>query len=190
MRGRAVVPSSCRDGVSRLLEARGPPRHTRNMSALTYEDSIQELSRRIAERRAALESERVAAESQCIRLQKLLEIMKTMTDVFDAEDCSQVQAQVAGRVQQLQSLRSREREEEQQRKEKEQLFRSMLTAIDARAQLLEQDDECLNENPEMLQFFARKQMNLRALLQLKIDESLGAPAQPRQEQRLENGSHP
>ena len=160
------------------------------MSALTYEDSIQELSRRIAERRAALESERVVAESQCARLQKLHETMKTMADVFDAEDCAHVQAQVTARMQSLQALRSKVQEEEQQRRDKELLFRSMYTAIDARAQLLEQDDECLNENPDMLQFFARKQMNLRALLQKKIDESLGAPSQPTQEQRLENGSHP
>ncbi len=64
---------------------------------------------RIAERRADLERERQAEEAQCIRLQKLFDTMKSMVDVFDAEDCAQVQAQIAART---------------ARQEKEQLFRS------------------------------------------------------------------
>lgn len=160
------------------------------MSAVGYEQSIQELTRRIAERRASLERERHAEEAQCARLQKLLGTMKSMSDAFDAEDCAQVQAQIDARTARLHALRAKAREEEQQRKEKELLFRSMYTAIDARAKLLEEDDDCLNDNPEMLQFFARKQMNLRTLLQEKIDESLGGAPQPAQEQRLEKGSQP
>lgn len=74
-------------------------------------------------------------ENQCARLQELLDTMKTMADVFDAEDCAKVQAQIAVRTERLSALRTKAREEEQQRKEKELLFRSMYTAIDAPAKL-------------------------------------------------------
>lgn len=149
------------------------------MSADSYAATIQQLSTRIEERRRDLEREREAHENQCTRLRTLYDTMRSKTGVFDEEDCQQVQAQITARQERMEVLRDRAREQEQQRLEQERLYAAMYAVIDARAQVLEHDENCLNANPQMLQFFARKQMNLRRLLQEKMEEALGGTVSPR-----------
>ena len=51
----------------------------------------------------------------------------------------------------------------------------MLGAMNERTRILEQDDDCLSGHPEMLQYFARKQLILQRLLTAKMEESMVCP---------------
>jgi hypothetical protein len=138
----------------------------------TYEASLAELSRRIAGRRARLEEERCVAEARKKQLQGLLQRMTTLSTAFDEEDCEHVRKQIAVHEARLDDLARAVQEEESKRREREQLFHCMVGAINDRTRVLEQDDDCLSAHPEMLHFFARKQLSLQSLLRAKMEESL------------------
>ena len=142
---------------------------------MTYEASLAELSRRIAGRRAQLEEDQKSTEARKRQLHALLQRMKALTSAFDEEDCGYVTKQIECHEVHLQDLARVVREDEVKRKEREQLFRCMLGAMNDRTRILEQDDECLSAHPEMLQYFARKQLSLQSLLKAKMEESMASP---------------
>ena len=101
--------------------------------------------------------------------------MRAATSAFDEEDCEHVQKQIADHDAHLEILIRASREEEAKRREREELFRCMLGAMNERTRILEQDDDCLSGHPEMLQYFARKQLILQRLLTAKMEESMVCP---------------
>lgn len=156
----------------------------------TYEASLHELSRRIASRRLRMEEDRKVAELRKSQLLTLLQRMRSLSSAFDDEDCSRVEQQIAVHNASLAELARKAVEEETKRKEREQLFRCMLGAINDRTRVLEQDDDCMSAHPEMLQYFAEKQLSLQSLLKRKMEESLGSPMDHPHAHLFECGSHP
>ena len=141
----------------------------------TYEATLREFGRRIADRRVQNEDDRKTAEALKKQLQALLQRMRAATSAFDEEDCEHVQKQIADHDAHLEILIRASREEEAKRREREELFRCMLGAMNERTRILEQDDDCLSGHPEMLQYFARKQLILQRLLTAKMEESMVCP---------------
>lgn len=160
--------------------------------AESYETTLLRLKERAEEKRRHQQEERIKIDAQKAQLLRLLERISSTPGAFDSEDRSFVEAQISANRAKSLKLEGEIKTNEARIKEREELFWCMNAAIDERTRILEEDDACLSEHPEMLQFFARKQVSLQALLQAKIREScLGFEdeLQP-QEQRLELGSHP
>jgi hypothetical protein len=131
-------------------------------------------------------------EAQRTQLARLLQRISATPSAFDSEDRAFVESQLSANRAKSAKLENDIKINEAKIKEREELFRCMNAAMDERARVLEEDDACLSAHPEMLQFFARKQVSLRALLEAKIHESclhLEKELQP-QEQRFELGSQP
>ena len=142
-----------------------------------YDASLAELSRRIAGRRIQLEEERKRTETCKKQLHVLLRRIKSLPGAFDEEDCRHVEKQIELHDVHLQEICRIVQLDEAKRKEREQLFHCMVGAINDRTRVLEEDDDCLNAHPEMLQYFARKQVNLQSLLKAKMEESMGSPVE-------------
>lgn len=140
-----------------------------------YDASLTELSRRIAGRRMQLEEERTKTEARNKQLQALLGRIRSLPGAFDEEDCRRVEEQIEVQAAHLLDICRIVQLDEAKRKEREQLFRCMVGAINDRTRILEEDDECLKAHPDMLQYFARKQVSLQTLLKAKMEESMGSP---------------
>lgn len=139
-----------------------------------YERALQDISARIVARRVALDNERQQLHARKTQVQRLLERMHGCASAFDDEDRAQVQVHLQRYDLELERLEETLRADEAKRREREEVFKLMLTAIQDRTAILEEDDECLSAHPEMLQFFARKQISLQKLLQGKMEELCGA----------------
>jgi hypothetical protein len=128
-------------------------------------------------------------EAQRAQLLRLLERVASTPSAFDGEDRAFVESQIGANRARASKLADEIKANEARMREREELFSFMSAAIDERTRVLEEDDSCLSAHPELLQFFARKQVSLQALLQAKIRESCEVELQP-QAQRFECGSQP
>lgn len=140
---------------------------------LSYAASLAQVSKRMTERRIDLEAERHHALLQRQQLEALLQRISALPSAFDDEDRTHVQRQLQANHEKCLKLEKEMRAEVARRKEREELFRCMKSAIEERTRILEDDDECLSSHPDMLQYFARKQVSLQALLRAKEDEGGG-----------------
>jgi chromosome segregation ATPase len=156
----------------------------------SYDASLDDLSKRIAQRRAQLDEQRRALQARREQVLRLLERIDKHASAFDAEDRELVLAQLRVYDQKLSEVQKLIAADEARRKERDQVFACMRAAIDQRTKILEDVDDCLHEHPEMLRFFARKQVSLQAMLRAKMEQSCLPAATQLQEQRLEFGSQP
>jgi len=140
--------------------------------ALSYEATLAQVSQRMTERRNSFEAERQHALVLRRQLEALLQRISALPTAFDEEDRACVQSQLQANHEKCEKLEKEMRAEEARRKEREELFRCMKCAIEERTRVLEDDDDCLSAHPEMLQYFARKQVSLQTLLRAKEEESL------------------
>ena len=155
-----------------------------------YEASLACLSARIAKRRALMESEFQLLSGQKKQLMAMLQRMESLSSAFDDEDRQCVTAQVQHHESRLCVLAQEMKEDDTKRKEREEVFRCMHSAITGRSRVLEEDDACLSAHPEMLEFFARKQISLQALLKAKMEEHCSDSQPYAQEHLFELTSHP
>jgi hypothetical protein len=165
------LPQALAD-VTRLLARR---RVLLEKEMTDYTICIEELLRRIDERKENLRAQEASVVKACGQLQSLLDCMRSHVSIFDDEDRDRVSQEIALHQQKIQSIRDEGLVQDAQRTEKETLFKAMLNAITQRTQVLEQEDELLLEHPDMLKYFARKQLSLRKLLESKIAQTLGSP---------------
>ena len=142
--------------------------------ALSDEASFAQVRQRMTERRNSLEAERQHVLGLRRQLEALLQRISALPTAFDDEDRTYVQSQLQANHEKCEKLEKEMRAEEARQREREELFRCMESAIEKRTRVLEDDDECLSSHPEMLQYFARKQVSLQALLRAKEKESLAA----------------
>lgn len=140
--------------------------------ALSYEASLAQVSQRMTEHRNGLEAERQHALVLRRQIEALLQRISALPTAFDEEDRAYVQSQLQANHDMCEKLEKEMRAEEARRKEREELFRCMKSAIDERTRVLESDDDCLSSHPQMLQYFARKQVSLQTLLRAKEEENL------------------
>ena len=137
--------------------------------------TVEELIQRITARKQHLLAARRKHDESCSSLVQLLEKMQSRGSAFDDEDAARVREEIQRHRQQIEAINAKISAEDEQRREKEELFRAMFGAIAQRAQTLEEDDACLSGHPDMLKYFARKQLSLRRLLESKMHETVAAP---------------
>ena len=157
----------------------------------SYEATLIQLRTRMSDRKLEQEQERSNVDAHKCRLAKLLQRITNTPSAFDEEDKRCVQAQIGANEARSINLEKEIRNSELRHREREELFRYMSSAILERTRILEEDDVCLSSHPDMLQFFARKQVSLQALLEAKVRETCRQEeaGQPH-EHRFELGSQP
>lgn len=137
----------------------------------SYEDILKELSAQFSEQYKDLEKKRSTLHAQISQLTGLLQTVNKHTGAFDAEDSSVIEAHINTAKEHIVQLEADMAKHDAQRKEQTALFKCMEKAIQERCQILEGGDGCLGEHPELLQFFARKQVSLQLLLASKMRDS-------------------
>lgn len=158
----------------------------------SYAMSIQELTKRMAIKRTKLDEDQKNVLDKQKSLRELLKRMHSAASAFDTEDCAQVEKQILLHETELTRLKREADGLEMKRKEREQIFKSMYAAINERTRILEQDDLCMSLHPDMLKYFAKKQINLQSLLKNKIENTISSSHTDYQlqEHLFECGSQP
>ena len=139
--------------------------------AESYDRTLARLRERADETRRQQHEERAFVDAQKAQLLRLLERVTSTPSAFDGEDRAFVESQISANRARAAVLADEIKASEARMREREDLFSCMSAAIEERTRILEEDDSCLSAHPELLQFFARKQVSLQALLQAKIRES-------------------
>ena len=152
--------------------------------------SVEDIASCIAERREKLIRARDAEENSRASLQSLYQKIASRNHAFDDEDRECVTAELRKHEERLANIDAQIMAEEEQRSEREDLYRTMFEAIRKRAEILEEDEACLSSHPDMLRFFAKKQVMLRKLLANRVQGSPDARADQTHEQRAESGLQP
>jgi len=163
--------------------------------ASSYEQTLAQLTQSLEDRYLQQINEHRSIEKQKLQLTNLLARIVALPAAFDSEDREHVEQQLHANVKRMSKLKKDMELHEIKRKEQAEVFRCMNAAIRERARVLEEDDACLSIHPDMLQFFARKQVGLQSLLDSKMREtclarSADAASLQAQEHRFEFGSHP
>lgn len=148
--------------------------HTREKMTQSYEEILKELNMHFATRQQENERNRSLIALRHTQLSTLLQNITQCSNAFDEEDRNTIQEQLLANEQEAQNLETEIAHQDEQRKEQDILFKCMELAIQERSKILERDDECLSSHPQMLQFFARKQVSLQMLLASKMKNSVEA----------------
>lgn len=131
--------------------------------------SITEARDRASAMRASLAEQLHSCGEAREQLQALFKRFEATPQFFDDEDRQRVRDELVRNEEKREHLERELRAEETRRRERKELIRAMKTAIAQRTTVLE-DESCLAQHPDMLKFFARKQISLQALLAQKEDE--------------------
>ena len=127
--------------------------------------------KRLADFEAQLHSTERSAEL----LSELLAHIRHSSHVFDQEDASRVEDSLARKLEELEALRTSYEQDETRLRERERVVTSMHAAIEERPRVLEEGNDALGSDPQLLQYFAKKQLSLRELLGSQIKSMSSAP---------------
>uniref|UniRef100_A0A6C0C2Z0 Uncharacterized protein n=1 Tax=viral metagenome TaxID=1070528 RepID=A0A6C0C2Z0_9ZZZZ len=137
----------------------------------TYEDIVKELNAHSEAYKQENEKKRALIARKRTQLTTLLHKVTNSSNAFDDEDRNMIQLQLKTNEQEAVQLEAEIAQHNAQSKEENTLFKCMEVAIQERSKILEIDDECLTSHPDMLHFFARKQVSLQMLLASKMTNS-------------------
>lgn len=140
--------------------------------AHNYEEILQDLSFKFAKQREQNETKRADIMTKQKQLNNLLHNISQNSNAFDEEDKNIVVLEIKANEAEAAQLESDIIKQDAQRKEQETVFKCMELAIQERSKILEGDDACLSAHPNILQFFARKQVTLQMLLASKMKSSV------------------
>lgn len=146
--------------------------HTREKMTQSYEEIFKELNAHFAAQQQENEERRANIALKRLQLSNLLHSITQSSTAFDDEDRDMIQLQLQNNEQDAIKLETEITKQDAQRKEENTVFKCMEMAIQERCKILEKDDECLSSHPEVLQFFARKQVSLQKLLASKMKNSV------------------
>ena len=138
----------------------------------SYEDILKELNAHFAAQQQENEKRRADIALKRSQLSNLMRNITQSSNAFDEEDRHMIQLQLQANEQEAIKLEVEIAKQDAQHKEENTVFKCMELAIKERSKILERDDECLSSHPEILQFFARKQVSLQMLLATKMRNSV------------------